>query len=120
MQITTTATELLAMPEGDLTRLEALLARFNRPAVTPCQSTTENAPRATNEEREARDAYLAQFGVGFRHCKGQPSDSQSIISSIKECMAANLTAKEFYNGRPFEFTGPEELPEIDFDAPPMD
>ena len=122
MQITTTANELLAMSDGDLTRLEALLARFNRPAVTPCQPTTENAPRAANEEREARDAYAEKFGIGFRQCKGQPTDSQSIIESIRACIDANLTAKEFYSdNRPQETSEPfEESPDIDFDAPPMD
>jgi len=121
MQITTTATELLAMSEGDLARLEALLTRFNRPVVTPYQPTTENAPRAANEEREARDAYAEKFGIGFRQCKGNPTDSASIVKSIQACIDANMTAKEFYNNRPFEIGDPfEESPDIDFDAPPMD
>ena len=124
MTITTTASELLSMSDGDLTRLEALLTRFNRPGVTPCQTTTENAPRATNnEEREARDAYAEKFGIGFRQCKGRATDTASVITDIRSCIEANMTAKEFFGpgNRPFEIGDPlEESHDIDFDAPPMD
>ena len=123
MTITTTASELLAMSDSDLTRLEALLVRFDRPAMVTPPTDTETVSRATNnEEREARNAYAEKFSIGFRQCKGRATDSASIVADIQACIDANMTAKEFYNpgNRPFEGDPSQESHDIDFDAPPMD
>ena len=113
MTITTTASELLALSDVDINRLEALLRRFNGSPIAPPPTATENAPRATNEEREARDAYAAKFGLSFRQCKGQATDAASIVKSIQACIDANMTAKEFYNNRPFEIGDTLEEPPDD-------
>ena len=116
MKITTTASELLAMSDSDLTRLEALLVRFDRPAMVTPPTDTETVSRATNnEEREARNAYAEKFSIGFRQCKGRATDSASIVADIQACIDANMTAKEFFGpgNRPFEIGDSLEEPPDD-------